>query len=254
MCNSIAECFDQSDEENCVETCQADEFKCQNGEKCVHNDEICNGETDCSDGSDEENCTQSTCIGFWCRDDSRCISEYLTCDGNSNCIDGSDEENCDELTCNGFFCQSKECIDNSQQCNGEQDCLDGSDEKDCFTCKNGAIIKPNWVCDGIESCYDNSEEEFCNKTNSFGNNLESFPIESEETGIATIKNDSICYIIFVFTGVELCPRTHNYAYRNGTKCCECDVEWSDPTCSCLSQPCPGQSCEDCKITLCYFEI
>ena len=123
-----------------------------------------------------------------------------------------------------------------------------------------AIIKPNWVCDGTESCDDNSEEEFCNKTNSFGNNLESFAkVEPEETGIDTIKNDLIVYLAkplfyhICFTGVELCPRTHNYAYRNGTECCQCDVEWSDPTCSCLSQTCPGQSCEDCKIVLCYFE-
>ena len=55
-CNDWAICSDGSDEENCVEECQADEFKCLNGEKCVHIDGICNGIKDCFDGSDEENC------------------------------------------------------------------------------------------------------------------------------------------------------------------------------------------------------
>ena len=53
---------------------------------------------------------------------------------------------------------------------------------------------------------------------------------------------------FDFPGIELCPRTHNYAYKNGTECCDqTNVEWSDSTCSGQSQSCAGQRCEDCKF-------
>ena len=56
-CNGHRDCADGSDEENCVDACHANEFKCQNGEKCIENTLRCNRrQGDCSDGSDEENC------------------------------------------------------------------------------------------------------------------------------------------------------------------------------------------------------
>ena len=59
---------------------------------------------------------------------------------------------------------------------------------------------------------------------------------------------------FDFAGIELCPRTYNYAYKNGTECCDSYVEWTDSTCSGESQSCAGQRCEDCKFLELIYQI
>lgn len=56
-CDHELDCKDGSDEADCMFTCNAEQFTCQNGD-CIMDSWQCDGENDCSDGSDE---TESLC-------------------------------------------------------------------------------------------------------------------------------------------------------------------------------------------------
>ena len=78
-CDSFPHCTDQSDEQNCPQSCSEGAKLCNNN--CI--------------GADEE-CVEAPCNydDFKCRDKSSCISADRICDGNSDCGDGSDEIEC----------------------------------------------------------------------------------------------------------------------------------------------------------------
>ena len=58
-CDGYFDCRDKSDEDGCPGTsCELNEFRCKNGEKCIDNYKKCNYRKECSDGSDEEDCSK----------------------------------------------------------------------------------------------------------------------------------------------------------------------------------------------------
>lgn len=61
MCDGDADCFDESDEQDCkpkTSTCDAgSQQACVDGNGCVDLDVVCDGHDDCKDGSDERNCS-----------------------------------------------------------------------------------------------------------------------------------------------------------------------------------------------------
>lgn len=90
-------------------SCQADEFRCDNG-KCLPGPWQCNTVDECGDGSDEGNCSApaseppgSLCPGgtFPCSGarSTRCLPAERRCDGTQDCGDGSDEAGCPDLAC-----------------------------------------------------------------------------------------------------------------------------------------------------------
>ncbi|KAM4018128.1 low-density lipoprotein receptor-related protein 3 isoform 1-T1 [Anomaloglossus baeobatrachus] len=92
-------------------SCPTDEFLCGNG-KCIPNNWRCNSVDECGDDSDEQNCTNpfteirtSLCpMGtFACSSahSTQCMANELRCNSVKDCVSGVDEENCPELTCGG---------------------------------------------------------------------------------------------------------------------------------------------------------
>ncbi|XP_075694560.1 low-density lipoprotein receptor-related protein 3 [Rhinoderma darwinii] len=92
-------------------SCPTDEFLCGNG-KCIPNTWRCNSVDECGDNSDEQNCTSpsteirtSLCPAgtFPCNlaRSTQCMSNELRCNSVKDCMTGTDEENCPELTCGG---------------------------------------------------------------------------------------------------------------------------------------------------------
>ena len=99
-------------------------------------------------------------------------------------------------------------------------------------------------------------------------NLEGTQNSILEYQYSIIKTFLKYFCSFWFKGLKLCPKTHPYAYRNGTACCGgpgyqypgnedfegffgnlIELEWSTLTCdggSSISCPGNGRGCEDGK--------
>ncbi|XP_059138477.1 low-density lipoprotein receptor-like [Physella acuta] len=66
FCDTEAnDCDDNSDEANCPTDCShGNQFKCENGQKCIARYRVCNDEIDCDDGSDESICRVGVPFGY----------------------------------------------------------------------------------------------------------------------------------------------------------------------------------------------
>ncbi|XP_051153423.1 uncharacterized protein LOC127276809 isoform X2 [Leptopilina boulardi] len=88
-CNMLSECTNSEDEANC--TC-ADFLKAQ-----LFHQKICDGVPDCWDYSDETNCVWCKEGQFVCGNNRFCIDQNKVCDGIRDCPDGEDEKKCAAL-------------------------------------------------------------------------------------------------------------------------------------------------------------
>ncbi|XP_063293684.1 low-density lipoprotein receptor class A domain-containing protein 3 isoform X1 [Pelobates fuscus] len=114
QCDGSPDCFDKSDEKECLKSghsrrleswlkakaksrCGPTFFPCATGNYCIIGRYQCNGFEDCPDGSDEENCTAHPLLcstsRFHCKNN-LCIHKSFVCNGENNCKDNSDEEHC----------------------------------------------------------------------------------------------------------------------------------------------------------------
>ncbi len=58
-CDGYHDCRDKSDEKGCAGvSCDLQEFRCENGEKCIAKYQKCNHRNECEDGSDEKGCSE----------------------------------------------------------------------------------------------------------------------------------------------------------------------------------------------------
>uniref|UniRef100_A0A915PQD1 EGF-like domain-containing protein n=1 Tax=Setaria digitata TaxID=48799 RepID=A0A915PQD1_9BILA len=115
---------------------------------------------------------------FKCDDGQECIHAMAKCDGRHDCADGSDESAhwCRNVAFNKWPCDNKKTsIGRALICNGAEDCADGSDETHCrcsnplsyFDCTfgpNAALypaecISRELVCNGVSNCYAGQDEE-----------------------------------------------------------------------------------------------
>ncbi|KAL5250879.1 hypothetical protein ACHWQZ_G016579 [Mnemiopsis leidyi] len=183
QCDHVPDCFDNSDEQDCVWKCdELREFKCARTGKCITLEQRCDGTLNCGgfDDSDEMEC------GGICGDrqfhcsrstapDRTCISAKWRCDGVEDCAEGEDEENCRRPCTDGLLCDSgTRCISSAQICDQQPDCRDGSDENPskclsycdppkwaCGGQGYGYCINAEDICDGHVDCQDQSDEINC---------------------------------------------------------------------------------------------
>ncbi|XP_033636923.1 low-density lipoprotein receptor-related protein 1-like [Asterias rubens] len=196
VCDGVAECSDNSDEDPARCNAETTESPCSgelmfacNSGMCVLKAFVCDDSEDCDDGSDEVGCDVepvNPCGDrqFNCQSEGKCIPSAWVCDADRDCSDGSDEDYCEEASCqeNEFRCKSNECIRKQFVCDGDPDCRDQSDEETelcrtdvpavvlpiCptdpskFVCGSGGLcIFKAWLCDSEGDCSDGSDEENC---------------------------------------------------------------------------------------------
>ncbi|XP_015601678.1 uncharacterized protein LOC107270833 isoform X2 [Cephus cinctus] len=151
--------------------CLDDEWTCSNT-LCIPLVKRCDGHMNCYDRSDEYNCVCDLQTHFQCGDETSCLPLERRCDGKIDCWDASDEMNC-TLACpldSEFTCSNGQCILKARFCDGLPDCADGSDEphgcqgrcnKHEFSCRNGRCITKQMKCNGIDDCGDGTDEQHC---------------------------------------------------------------------------------------------
>ncbi|KAM8721215.1 hypothetical protein ACLKA7_007133 [Drosophila subpalustris] len=187
VCDGIADCGQQEDEDYLLCNCSGDKYKCLRGGGCIPKTQVCDGKSQCRDGSDESTChfhakfnlsrpiVECMSFQYQCGDGS-CISGYKRCNGITDCADGADEYNClfnyddlnyDHCFDNEFECDDY-CIPRDQLCNGIVNCNDGNDERNCtfcrddaYLCNTGDCIASKLHCNGIVDCSDASDERNC---------------------------------------------------------------------------------------------
>ncbi|CAI5483894.1 unnamed protein product [Closterium sp. Yama58-4] len=152
---------------------------------CMDRAFLCDGIADCGDQSDEDAtfCDAFDCSSVGkdrCPGGGQCMRQGGYCDFNSDCSDGSDEgeEQCSELYKQGY-CQRQGmiecpldptyCIYETDLCDGEEHCLGGWDEANCLDhpCPSGWLKCPKTgyctpagnLCDGVTDCFATPEPE-----------------------------------------------------------------------------------------------
>ncbi|XP_066601705.1 uncharacterized protein [Prorops nasuta] len=151
--------------------CLDDEWTCLNT-LCIPLDKRCDGHMNCYDHSDEYNCVCDHQTHFQCGNETSCLPLERRCDGKIDCWDATDEINC-TLACpleSEFTCSNGQCILKARFCDGLVDCADESDEphgcqgrcnKHEFTCQNSRCITKGMKCNGIDDCGDGTDELHC---------------------------------------------------------------------------------------------
>ncbi|XP_077990430.1 transmembrane protease serine 9-like isoform X2 [Glandiceps talaboti] len=131
-CDNVEDCSDGSDEQECDQLCEEDEFLCKSSFYCIPGSQRCDMIDDCGDRSDEVNCTCDDETQFRCVIDGSCIPKYYQCDDLMDCEDESDELNCHQLcTETQTMCRDRTCIPRSSLCDGNADCHENEDELTC---------------------------------------------------------------------------------------------------------------------------
>lgn len=300
--------------------CKADEFKCNDGSRCVKLSNFCNGKTDCRDGSDEQKrgvsydaikerpCKigNNICVlplslrskrqrlcdkdhicwdeEFKCENGKKCIPWHWFCDGDKDCKDGIDEislpSDLPGITCHRprgscllpeiynpeLFCQKEvkclddefkcrdgtQCIPWRRFCSGHKECKDGSDEggvnsgQEGISCRNGRNIcilpyenedmheklcLPDSKCREDEfACTDGNQcipwSQYCDGTRSCRDGSDEININSTEAGGPCRRRNFLCLLPeqHLHRAEEICDTQHpkcnkdEYSCISGTQC------------------------------------
>lgn len=134
-------------------TCNFDEFKCPNANRCIPLSWKCDGKAQCPEGTDEYNCHHRSCADseFHCTEQDTCIYASWRCDGVSDCMGNEDEKLC------GKFSIIK--TEGGKYADGVFFAECAVDQFKCST--GGGCIPSELRCDGVENCPDLSDEWGC---------------------------------------------------------------------------------------------
>ncbi|XP_060605360.1 low-density lipoprotein receptor-related protein 2-like isoform X2 [Ruditapes philippinarum] len=144
-------------------------FTCEHSKEWISTLAKCDNVIDCLDASDEVNCFNGCDDNEFSCDGGHCIKFSHVCDFISDCADGTDEK-CDFQKCdeNEFRCNNEQCIPSENRCNSKPDCLDKSDEENCESCTNSFLCSGDYkciplrlTCDLYPDCTDSSDELTC---------------------------------------------------------------------------------------------